>query len=639
MKLLLMLVAILAAQPSTLLGINLRFVDSSEYPQVDVIMTVVDREQVAPVRGLTVNDFFATVDTGDTITIASVQEVSRPRRIALVVDITASIAPGELTNQIAALRALINQLTPNDQLALVVFDEGARVLSPMTSDFESVIDQLGTVTLSEEVSGNAYWDALYQAVELVPPSDMDRRGAVVVLTDVATGDGSGVRTEGEVITLATERDTEIFGLYFEHEGDGLPDNPPELPPELTISAEATGGSVVGVAGNQGADDNYTDDDALPTMMQVVYELLNHEYRITLNSTIPPDGTDYRFQIGLTYEDIPRPPIAGRFTAGEEALSLSFPNAANVVSLPYTLPIEIDTSASIDSIGVEATDAEGNAVNVPEATTTGLTLTDLEAGTYTFVVSVTDGAGNIAEERISLEVQATLAINLVGGVPDELAADEELELAVAINLADSIQEVRLLIDGEVERIDDLPPFDRVEFTWEPPAEGEYRIEVVAVDDVGTTVSLEDMLTVVPGSDGAALSPIWIVMGAVAALSVAGGVGFFVWRRRGAGAPIAIDPTRQATANILRLEDQHGNVWRLMEGENSIGRQSTNMIQLKDDSVSRAHAVIIVAGRKVIYRDLETASHPSEVNGVLIDDEIELKTGDKLRIGSTILQLLR
>ena len=69
--------------------------------------------------------------------------------------------------------------------------------------------------------------------------------------------------------------------------------------------------------------------------------------------------------------------------------------------------------------------------------------------------------------------------------------------------------------------------------------------------------------------------------------------------------------------------------------SIGRSQDNDIVLKPLTVSRDHGIIFCRGNKVIYRDLSPLNKTS-INGIEINDPIELKSGDIITVGEVILE---
>lgn len=74
--------------------------------------------------------------------------------------------------------------------------------------------------------------------------------------------------------------------------------------------------------------------------------------------------------------------------------------------------------------------------------------------------------------------------------------------------------------------------------------------------------------------------------------------------------------------------------------AIGRSTRqNQIRLDDASVSRHHSRIYVRDGDFIYRDLNSPNYnPSSINGQVIDDEYVLQNGDRIKLGTSVLQFL-
>lgn len=109
----------------------------------------------------------------------------------------------------------------------------------------------------------------------------------------------------------------------------------------------------------------------------------------------------------------------------------------------------------------------------------------------------------------------------------------------------------------------------------------------------------------------------------------------WARR----DMQTDPHIGVVARAV-LVGQKGEQFPLYEGENTLGRHSSNMIQVIDSTVSRYHAVIEVFGDEFVFMDWQ-ASQPSEINGDLVtsSERYFLKEGDKIWVGITMLRFMQ
>jgi hypothetical protein len=87
----------------------------------------------------------------------------------------------------------------------------------------------------------------------------------------------------------------------------------------------------------------------------------------------------------------------------------------------------------------------------------------------------------------------------------------------------------------------------------------------------------------------------------------------------------------------LVGQAGEQYPLLDGENTIGRDGSNMIHLADDAVSRYQAVIEVRDGEYEYMDWQ-AERPSEINGRPLGrgERHLLRPDNEIRIGATLLR---
>jgi hypothetical protein len=80
---------------------------------------------------------------------------------------------------------------------------------------------------------------------------------------------------------------------------------------------------------------------------------------------------------------------------------------------------------------------------------------------------------------------------------------------------------------------------------------------------------------------------------------------------------------------------GSVFRLHDGINTLGRDTSNRVKLADPKVSRHHCKIRKVGLSVILCDLD-ARNGTSINGKIVS-ECEINVGDRIAVGATILRL--
>lgn len=94
----------------------------------------------------------------------------------------------------------------------------------------------------------------------------------------------------------------------------------------------------------------------------------------------------------------------------------------------------------------------------------------------------------------------------------------------------------------------------------------------------------------------------------------------------------------TGSIPRLTDGSGREYLLKDGENTVGREATDVL-LNDPTVSRRHAKVVLEVGKAWLEDMGS-SNGTSASGVRAQpgDRIEISDGAELKFGSAILTLL-
>ncbi len=146
---------------------------------VDVAVVYLDafvRDRKGPIAGLTASDF-ALTDDGVPQEIELVSAESLPLRSVLVLDTSASIDGEKLRQLQNAGRVFLGGLRPDDETALVSFDEELRLRTPFTGDAA----RLGRALKGVLPGGaTALYDALYAGLILASGPG---RSLLVLFTD------------------------------------------------------------------------------------------------------------------------------------------------------------------------------------------------------------------------------------------------------------------------------------------------------------------------------------------------------------------------------------------------------------------------------------------------------------------------
>ena len=102
----------------------------------------------------------------------------------------------------------------------------------------------------------------------------------------------------------------------------------------------------------------------------------------------------------------------------------------------------------------------------------------------------------------------------------------------------------------------------------------------------------------------------------------------------GTNLADAPDTEHFLYVL-TDDDNEIVIPIKIGRHTIGRNSTNDIEIDDELISSYHAVIVVKKDSTSIEDLESRNGVY-INGVKIEELTKLKKGDLIKLGTTILR---
>jgi pSer/pThr/pTyr-binding forkhead associated (FHA) protein len=95
------------------------------------------------------------------------------------------------------------------------------------------------------------------------------------------------------------------------------------------------------------------------------------------------------------------------------------------------------------------------------------------------------------------------------------------------------------------------------------------------------------------------------------------------------PPQASASAQFVLEVQKTKGEKGS-FTLVEGENIVGREPSNLIHIDDGSVSRKHAVLILAGTRVTVKDLGS-KNGTMLNNERVNYEMEVKPGSTLMFG--------
>lgn len=158
------------------------------------------------ILGLGKQDFLLT-EHGEEREILSIKKTSTPFNLVLLLDVSGSIEHYVDFIRKAA-HDFINTTSPQDKIAIVVFNDDVRTISTLTDDRSILSESLDTFDAG---GGTAYYDALaYTLIETLQPLEGDRT-AIVVLSD--GDDNSSFLPFDSLLGAIQESGALIYTLY------------------------------------------------------------------------------------------------------------------------------------------------------------------------------------------------------------------------------------------------------------------------------------------------------------------------------------------------------------------------------------------------------------------------------------------
>ncbi len=202
-------------------------VDASAYPKVSAILDVSDAAGL-PVSGVNAGEL-QVQEQGNAVsgaTLTPFVEAGLNLAVALVIDVSGSMAGQPLERAKAAAVEFVNRLAPEDQVTVLSFGSQVRQVQAFTIDRELLRRSISGLVA---VGNTKLYDALYIGVEEVSKSSL-RRKVVVLLSD--GDDTQSARRLEEGVQLASAQGVVVFTI-------GVGAAPSNI---LQSMADQTGGS-------------------------------------------------------------------------------------------------------------------------------------------------------------------------------------------------------------------------------------------------------------------------------------------------------------------------------------------------------------------------------------------------------------
>lgn len=643
------LIMLPAVAQSDQLNVQIVSFDDSFYPQIDVNFQVVDSATGRSVS-LADNQVSATLN-GQALVLGELQAQaasSMPIGIALVFDLTNSQSATFLDEQKDTASAIIDTLSPADQIAVITFDtNGAEIAVALGRDHNLALNTIDTLQIVNGPS-NQFYDGVLSAMQVLRDGDPGIRKAAIIMTDVTDPQGSA--TPADSIAIAQQFQFPIYLIGFNDAQENV----------LTqFSGPSNGFTYMQRELEQ-------DNVDLTRMASTISEVLKTEYQATFYSDTGATNTQQQLVLNINVSG-----IAGQtqqtVTARQRTLLIEFPNIVpgQLVSDEVTFdPIityadngetpEIQTAAYYLESG-NITDV----LNPPDSSDPIYTwnIEDVVGGLYTIRFDVSDMIGNSGSGRFTIEVESPIGISFVTPLDDpatspEIAEVQPGEVPVEVSIEGSvlINDVKFFVDNEL--IDTLSEAPYI-FTWNANnLAGEYVLRVEASDIQNNRTRAEQVVNVtIPEGIGYLAIGIAIAIAALVILLIV----IIIMRRandeqeedvqqQNLAAPNVVPPPQGMPGNpvqnhpklkVLRGVSDNGiQVYPLDRPELRVGRARNNDIRVIGGEASRDHGRILLQGGHYVYYDLApNKPNRSKVNGMDLQGQHILREGDQIVIDQT------
>lgn len=560
---------------------------------VTVYLSVVDASGI-PLRDLTIESF-SIAEESQKVDIQDLGVVGEePINIVLVMDTSGSMVGASITDAKAAATTFVSGLKPNDQVAIITFDNYSRTQIDFTTDRKGLTDRIALIDATRD-SGTCLYDAAFSAVQMASTLRSGSR-AVILFTDgideTPNGAICSTHTADDVIALAKENATRTpvytlgMGTRFDEQ-------------TLKRIADLTGGLYLYSPGSP----------QLANVFQLLSDQLRSQYILTYKSILGPGPHNLTIgvnQLGVQDWDTRNfslPPLPTRIifatpleggtvtdrlklavsliAQGEIVQRVAFLVNGAEVGSDETKPYELDLDVTPFAPGVLTVTAIAYGAEDAELARSSLNLIHTEAAAEPAVPLPTEPAPTVIAEPVTEPRRSNLAVGIILGTLGVAV------IAALLFVLTRQQKQTMSLDDEFEK---------------------------AVDNF-TTIK----------------SPA-------------------VYREIKVDRPVSrprVDSDALGVLTIEASDDESlvGHQFEIMSASVTLGRSADNDLNFPNDKpVSRHHAEIFQNNGRLYLRAVETtdATGASQLpkygtflnNEPLGSDPVILKTGDEIQLGKRV-----
>lgn len=482
-------IAPVGAQGGVILTINQ--ISTIDFPNLTAYVTVSDGNGI-PIEGLNQTNFQVIEDGRPTQAFAvdSLLGGNDPISVVLAIDTSGSMIRAISDAQTAA-KTLLSQLGASDQAAVLMFAEGVDQLQGFTSDTSRLTQAIDRISV-EPLARTALHEAVYDAAELAETLPPGRR-AIVVLTD-GTNTVEGLSLD-DAIERAQGANVPVYTIgLLGGEFDPAP---------VRRLAKLTGG-------------RYLETPSSSELVQtfgVVANQLRHQYAVSYQSNLMPDGLEHTLTVRATLASGESAEDTKTFfaVANKPFVVITHPPDGTVVRGRVAVQAQVDGASPIQDVRLEVDGTQEGRDNTPPFEF-DLDTTRFSTGPHTLRVVASDQQGRMGDATVAVNVEQPVLVTITSPQSGEIV-EETVTLAADVQAVNPVQEVNFELDDNVIRSFTTPPYEHL-LNPTTVAEGDHLFKVSAIDVQGNRAEAEISLFVEPP----ATYTFGVILGGVAATLV-------------------------------------------------------------------------------------------------------------------------
>lgn len=214
------------------------------------------QKKTARVVGDLTKEDFTVYEDGIKQTVSHFSRDKLPVSLILLVDRAGCVNPFDEQIRAATIKA-INQLKPEDEVAIMTFSNKVKLFQPFTRDRQIIADKISTVEKQHESEQHYFNAAIYEASEYMKrAANPSGRRAIIALTSLEASIDFSKISEKEALNSVLESGAVVSGLLVQTLGgrfeQGIRGKPTSLLRHLGLRAGSlkmfvaeTGGELTG----------------------------------------------------------------------------------------------------------------------------------------------------------------------------------------------------------------------------------------------------------------------------------------------------------------------------------------------------------------------------------------------------------